>query len=167
MARRETHRYRLVASVEPRDLLLALRKTCEQPRFREQKPDFDFDWMKRKIAVSAHTRESAEALRDAVLSAVEKKAGAGHLLPGAPLQQDGRWTVPIGVLLQTPDVYTEMFAASLQELGITGVELEDDGTVIAIPISGVALALDYRSIVAELPLPPYMRLVDEGASASE
>lgn len=167
MARRETHRYRVVASVEPRDLLLALKKTCEQPRFREHQPDFDFDWMKRKIAVSAHTREAAQALRDAVLSAVEKKAGPGQLLPGAPVEQEGRWTIPIGVLLQTPDVYTEMFAASLQELGITGVELEDDGAVIAIPVSGVALALDYRSIVAELPLPPYMRLIDEGSSDSE
>ncbi len=150
----------------PEDLFQILKKTCERGKFRDDKPDFDFDWMKRRIEVSARSEEGARGLAEAVARSIEARAGGGQLLPGEPVRREGRIAIPIGVLIQTPDVYAEMLAQMLREMGISGVRLEENGEGFSFPGGPAGKLIDFQSIIKDFPLPHYLK-IREKAPASD
>ena len=156
------HHFRITASFGPADLFQLLRRACDYHEAKRAHAEFDFDWLKRRIAITADSEEAAEHSVEWVMGKVREKAGPGMLLPGdAEKREDGRVTVPVGVLLQTPDVYIEMMARMLTEMGLTSIRLEgEDGFSIA--VSHAARALEYEATVKDFPLPGYLKLEDGG-----
>jgi len=156
------HRFRLKVRCAPADLLLALKSVCEDSRNRDAKATFEFDWLKRRAAISAATACAAEELAERVQVLAERRGGRGLLLPGKRIDEgDGRHTLPMGILLQSADVYAEMIRDAMGELGIP-VALGEDGEGFAVGVNPVARAMDYLSLVRMFPLPEYLELVDEG-----
>lgn len=167
-----SHHYLLRARFGPADLLKILNKLMAENKNHPDAPDFDFDYIKRKIEISARTRCTAEDLLEALVLHVEKQAGSGLLLPGAPQPdrgerdkplegKDARVRIPIGVLVQTPDVYAEVLVNALQEYGVRGIVYEHDGDGFAIPQTRTNVMLDYTEIIGAFPLPGYLELVEE------
>lgn len=161
----QRHHFRIEARFGPQDLFLILKKTCEALPFKPLQPGFDFDWLKRRVEISAASREGSEKVLDAVLEKVREKLGPGLLLPGEVIERDGRFVAPIGVLLQTPDVYVEIITRTLLEMGFTTLRLEHEGTGFSLAVGGMRNVLPYRPLVMDFPLPAYMQIVDEGIRA--
>lgn len=157
---KKTWSYRIVASFGPGDLLRLGNAIAEDKRFRDQKVKFDFDWMKRRVAFTAATEDAAREATGILLSRVEKKAGPGQLLAGKPgTGENGRVTIPIGIVLQEPEVFRELIVGGLYEAGLMGITLDPNiGGHFLIRPSGPASRLPWRELVTDFPLPPYLKL---------
>ncbi|CAN5182836.1 hypothetical protein BH09SUM1_BH09SUM1_13640 [soil metagenome] len=162
------HYFEIVASFEAADLFRILKNVCEDRSLAAVKPDFDFDWLKRRAEISASSLCGAEDALDLILSRILKKTGsAGLLLPGESItDESGRTRIPIGVLLQSPDIYAELIGASLTEFAVAGVRREFDGNGISIPVNRMTSLVDYGEIVRMFPLPSYLTIADHGAKES-
>lgn len=161
MARKkQTWSFRIVASFGPGDLLRLGNAIAEDKRFRDANLEYEFDWMKRRVAFTARTGEAATEASGILLSRVERKAGAGQLLAGKPeTAPDGRVTVPIGVILQEPEVFRELMVGGLYEAGLMGITQDpNDGGHFLIRPTGPASNLPWHELVTEFPLPPYLKL---------
>ncbi len=155
----KVHRYRLEADYGPAELFAALRAVCAGKKGL----DFEFDWMKRRLAVTGPEREAVEAATERLLKRVHREGGNGLLLAGKPLENEDRWEIPVGIMLQTPDVYLEAMAQALAEQGIKGIQYDMNTVELEIPAGMSAKALGYQSMVQQFPLPAYIRIVDLGA----
>lgn len=158
------HYFALEARFGPADLFRLLKKACDRGKFVEHKPEFDFDWLKRKVTISANTAAGARTVTESFVHSVEAQIGAGQLLVGKPIKENGRTTIPIGVLVQTPDIYVEIMVQSLQENGIKKARIEDDGEGFSLPAVFGADVLDCDALIGDFPLPSYIRIVDKGIS---
>lgn len=159
----QRHYYRMETRYAPGDLFKTLKNTCGDNRFRRHKPSFDFDWMKRKVEIQADSQEGAEVVLEALIERVNRKAGRGLLLPGEPARtENGRITIPVGVLIQTPDIYTEVLVESLRECGVKGIQFENGGEGLSLPPNSLNRALEYGALIASFPLPEYLSVKDEG-----
>ncbi len=157
------HHYRIEATFGPGQLFRALRETAEDTRLREARPDFEFDWLKRRVAISLSAPELLGLAGELLLARAEKYgAPPGSLLAGPPEQSEGRHVQPFGVLLNPPEHLVEFMVQMLLELGCTGLRLEHDGAGFSFPIGNINKALQHEQLVEQFPLPPYARLVDEG-----
>lgn len=150
--------YRLKATFGPQDLFAILKKTTEKPAHRKQHATFDFDWMKRRIELAAAGEDAVEALLSEVVDAVTRKAGGGTLLPGKCAESHGLWRIPVGVLVQTPDVYTDMIVSMLRDMGLPGVRQEFDGEGFSLPGGAAGMAIDCRALLNEFPFPAYIQV---------
>lgn len=155
------HHFEINTRFGPSDLFRVLRGACDKAKFKEHKPDFDFDWMSRAIEISALSEEGARMVYDYLEKEVAQRAGAGQLLPGMIVNRVGRVALPIGVLIQTPDVYTEVIVDMLSEIGVSGRAEGEDGA-FSVPVNVAARAAGYEKIVHDFPLPPYLVIVDKG-----
>lgn len=150
--------YRLKATFGPPDLFAILKKTTEKPAHRKNRAAFDFDWMKRRVELAAAGEDAVEELLSEVLDTVTRSAGAGTLLPGKCTESEGLWCIPIGVLIQTPDVYTEMIVNMLRDMGMPGVRAEFDGEGFSLPGGAAGMAIDCNALLREFPFPAYIRV---------
>ncbi|MCC5877539.1 MAG: hypothetical protein JJU11_15065 [Candidatus Sumerlaeia bacterium] len=161
MARKkETWSFRIVATFGPGDLLRLGNAIAGDTRFRDAELTYDFDWMKRRLAFTANTEEAATQACGMLISRVEKKAGPDQLLAGKPeTGADGRVTIPMGVILQEPEVFRELMVGGLYEAGLMGITQDpNDGGHFLIRPKGPAASLPWRDLITEFPLPPYLKL---------
>lgn len=159
----QTHYYILKSSFSPADLFQVLKSLCEDPRFSPHSLDFDFDWIKRRIELSAESHVCAEDALEELIRWVNAAAGTGNLLPNeCKEREDGRFAIPIGVLLQSPDVYVELILRQLDEYGVRNASPEFDGDGFAIPLTNSNKSMGYEEVIAAFPLPQYITVKDEG-----
>jgi hypothetical protein len=71
--------------------------------------------------------------------------------------------------LQDPATFGELIGRSLVEIGLRGVQVVDsaDCCRINIRLGASAQVLDYHALITEFPLPPYLKLIDEGQRTVE
>jgi hypothetical protein len=152
------HHYEIRASYGPEQLFAALRATCEAAG-----ADFEFNWIGRAIHLLAADLDTAESTAATLVERVAIESARGMLLPGdAQQQEDGRIRLPIGILLQTPDVFVDVITGTLHEFGIAGIRRREDGNGFFVPISKSSRALNYHELVMGFPLPAYLRIEDMG-----
>jgi hypothetical protein len=156
--------YRLETRFGPEELFKALREACAASKGKDGKPAvrFDFDWLKRKVALLSPDKDAAESALEHLILAVDQRADRGLLLPGDPRKSGLEWELPVGVLLQTPDVYAEVVLAALAEMGIKGAHLDEDGAGFTVPDTALARAANSDGFVMEFPLPAYLSMKDLG-----
>ena len=160
------HYFEIKSRYGPADLFKTLMSVCEDPRFKKVFPSYGFDWIKRKVEISAATPEGVEELLEELIKRVNRKAGKGMLLPGERVKKDdGYLAIPIGVLLQTPDVYAEVVTGALREFGVRSIQLENEGDGFSIPLSAINRALEYEEVINSFPLPDYLSIKDKGISS--
>ena len=159
------HYFLITARFGPPQLFQALRQICEDSRNRRLEPKFDFDWLKRRIELSANDRCGVEDLLEILLMRVQKH-GKSLLLPGETQEREGRHVVPIGVLIQTPDIYAELMMAALSEFGMTSIRREFDGDGFSVGVGPIASAIPYKEIIDDFPLPEYLAIEDKGLERS-
>lgn len=159
------HSYRIEASYGPQEVFRTLRKVCEHPP-RPGGADFEFDWVGRRVALIAGDRDVVQALHDDFRALLVRAGIAPDLLLAGPVTQrpDGRLVQPFGVLIQDPATFGEMIGRSLVEIGLRGVQVVDsaDCCRINVRLGASAQVLDYNALITEYPLPPYLKLTDEG-----
>lgn len=156
------HYYEITTNFAPRDLFLLLKKICDEPELRKQGAAFDFDWLKRRVELSAKSRDAAEDGLEILLTRLKAKAGGGLLLPGDAQEKDGRTVIPVGVLLQSPEVYAELLANALTEFGLPNVTTEYEGNGLSLPAGKMTAMLQYETIISQFPLPGYLKIEDRG-----
>lgn len=157
------HYYRIDVSFGPEQLFKALRETAGDTRLRDAKPDFEFDWLKRRVALSVQTAEAIPVACELFLArAARLGAPPDALLPGRVETADGRHVQPFGVLLNPPEHLVEFIAQMLVDLGCSGLRIEHAGAGFSFPIGSINKALSHEQLVEQFPLPPYATLVDEG-----
>lgn len=159
------HRFALRATFGPAEVLKALKLVCEHPNQRDFEPEFAFDWMARKIELSTNSAEGTVECLNRFYGQVLKFGGTTEVfLAGRPTQRDGRHAQPIGVALHDAATFGELIGQSLNEVGVRGVRVTDAAGECRIEVrtGAVASMVDYVSMVMEFPLPPYIRVVDEG-----
>jgi hypothetical protein len=159
--------FRLTSVVSPSDVLSALRLVAGHANQAALEPDFEFDWIKRRLAFSAVSPEGCRALADQFLGQLRKRGDsvAEQFLVGEPAAAGDRWQVPIGVLLQDPATFGELIGRSLVEMGVRGVRVYDaaeQGCHVCVPAGKVLGALEAGAMVADFPLPGYLKLEDLG-----
>jgi hypothetical protein len=162
MAVQRKHHFQVVAKYGPPELFKALKNTVEDNRFKKFAPAFEFDWLKRKVEITANSHEGAEEVLEQFIRRVNEKAGTGLLLPGAAVKREQRTVIPVGILLQTADIYAEVVIGSLREFGVRGIELSGSGDEFAIPLTAINRALEYAEVISTFPLPGYLKIEDRG-----
>ena len=166
----QVHVYRLIATFGPEQVFRALKIVKEHDNQRDYEPDFEFDWMARKIVLSANSEEGLLECHDHLLHQLEKfGAEKDSMLPGAIQAHEAecRWVRPYGVAVHDAATFGELIGNSLVEIGLRGVQIIDsaEGCQIVVPMNALALSVDYRSFIEEFPLPSYVKLYDEGVRA--
>lgn len=161
----KAHTFRLVAEVVPGDVLRALQRICEHPLNRDCKPDFEFDWIKRRIALAGDSPSGVAELKAQFLAAM-RKAGAPDdaFLAGVVVEEDGRYIQPIGAALHDTATFGELIGKSLVEAGLRGVKVFDAVTHCDVIVrqSAMSQSFAYADFIAEFPLPPYIKVYDQG-----
>ena len=159
------HHYAIEAIVGPEHLFRALKDACADTRLRAGKPDLEFDWMKRRVALKANSREML-AMAHELFSKRLDKLGAppDAVLAGKVEEANGRFVQPYGVLMNPPEVFVELIAGMLIELGCTTLLIEPGGTKFSFAIGAISKAVDHERMVEQFPLPDYVALQDLGRS---
>lgn len=165
MAPQQYHVFRLTADFGPADVFRALQATCTDPAYAAEAPAFEFDWIKRRIALSAASAAGLDVCLNRFL-ALAREAGAedGSFLPGKVEEKDGRFARPIGAMVMDAASLAELVGRSLVEVGLRGVRIRDsvDGCTIEVARSFIAERIDYAALITEFPLPSYVRIEDIG-----
>jgi hypothetical protein len=159
------HTFRIKAAVGATDVLKSLQHVCGHDSQRDHDPAFEFDWIKRRIALVASSPSGVASLREAFLARMEKLgAPADALLPGIVTEADGRYTQPFGVALHDAATFGELIGRSLVEIGLRGVRVFDAVTHCDVLVrqGAAASSVPYADFVAEFPVPPYVAITDEG-----
>lgn len=170
MAPTTVHSFRLEATFGPEEVFRALRAVCEDGSRKNAAPAFEFEWIQRRIAFSAATREAAEDCVVAFLRLVQQYGGSDEaFLVGKPEEKDGRTVWPIGVALHDAATFGELIGRSLVEAGLRGIQVIDSMGVCRIVIrkTGLPVPIDFASFLGDFPLPAYIRLVDEGEKQTD
>ena len=157
--------FRIEATLGPADLLRALEKVRGHLNQRRHDPSFEFDWLKRRVAFSANSREGLDECVRQFLAQMRKAGGGeGLFLPGRIEEKEGRFTQALGVTLQEPAVFAQLIGQALIEVGIHGVRVAETETGCILTVRGggpLASQVDYRGLVREFPVPEYIRIVEE------
>ncbi|MDX2174866.1 MAG: hypothetical protein SF028_00185 [Candidatus Sumerlaeia bacterium] len=151
--------WRLASSFGPSELFRALRETAESRDGKKVNAAFDFDWMKRRLEIRAKDRCAAEDLLEAFLLRAQR-AGCppDGLLPGKAEERADCVAIPVGVLVNTPEMYAEIIGQSLVELGGGDVRLEFNGCGFSYGATVMARTLAFGQLAQSFPLPPYMSI---------
>lgn len=169
MASAQVHAFRLTAAFGPADVFRALQETCADPALAGESPAFEFDWIKRRIALSAASEAGLAACLARFLAAARTAGGEdGAFLPGRIEGKDGRFLRPIGVMVMDPASLGELVGRTLVDLGLRGVRIVDsaDACTIEVARNFIAERIDYVALVNEFPVPSYVRIEDLGIRAA-
>lgn len=159
--------YRVEAAIGPSEVFQALRKVCGNAAFRGQSPSFEFDWIDRRVSLTANSRKGLAECKVAFLHAIDEcGAGLGSFFLPGPVEkrEDGRFEQPFGVALQEPAIFAQLIGHALRELGVLNVRAtESEGVCrITLPPGGpIIRQIDVESLVEEFPVPEYIRIVKE------
>ncbi|MCB2153328.1 hypothetical protein KQI84_00450 [bacterium] len=159
------HIYRIQAAFGPEQVFKALRLVCDHPEQREIDPQFEFEWIDRRIALSANSSEGVDACVEHFMTQTRKMgATEDAFYPGKVEEKDGRFIRPIGVAVHDAPTFGELIGKSLVEIGLRGVKLFDsaEGTFLTLRVSGMAKQIDYQSLIQSFPVPGYIQIKDEG-----
>jgi hypothetical protein len=164
MSRKQRLHFVIESTFGPADIFRRLKSTCEHGKFKEYAPDFDFDWLKRRIEISASSQEGVRYIQKELLRVLEKAGGKELFLSGKMQlnEDDNRWKLPIGVLVQTPDIFISLVVSTLSEFGIKGIRLDEDGNGFLLPYGLTAMRFDLETYFEEFPLPGYLKMVNMG-----
>ncbi len=160
--------FRIETRLGPEKVFQALRKVTEHPQQRRFSPEFEFDWLKRRVEISADSREGVGECSRQFLAQIRKHAGSSGedlLLPG-PIEETeaGRFVQPFGLTLQEPMVFAELIGQTLVEMGFSNVKITEEAGVACLSVRPGPLAarqIDYRTLVLEFPVPDYIRIQEE------
>lgn len=161
----QVHIFRLEARFGAEEVFRALRTVCEHPNQRAHGPQFEFDWMARRVALSADSEEGLQQCHEAFLAQLTKLGGDDDaVLPGRAAEDYGRWTRPYGVMVQDAATYAELIGNSLVELGLRGLRIHDQETACLIQVrkNPTTRLVDYATLIMEFPLPNSVTVKDEG-----
>ncbi len=161
----QIHSFRLEARFGAAEVFRALKYVCDHDNQREYDPAFGFDWIKNRLAITANSPEGVEICLRHFLEQIDKLGGSREsFLPGPVQETDGRWTQPIGVVVLDAATFGEMIGRTLVDLGMRGIKVLDsaDCCRVMVRITRVNPPVDYKVLIQEFPLPPYIKLVDEG-----
>lgn len=161
-----TYIYRIEAKVGPADVFRILQSLCDHPSQRRHEPAFEFDWLKRRIALTANSKEGLADCAARFLDRMRKLTGEGnHFLAGAVEETtDGRFLQPFGVAIQEPELFAQLLGQTLIELGVRNVRAtESEGVCrVAVPAGGlVDRQADVTSLIEEFPVPGYIQVIRE------
>lgn len=156
----------LESTISPDLILWALKKVTEHPNQRGYAPSFEFDWIKKRLSLSANSPQGVEECGRHFLRQVEKSGGTADLfLPGKVKEAEGgRWIQAFGILLQDPAVFAQLIGHTLIELGFPKVrvsEREGRAWVEVRPGPIAEKAVDFRALVLGFPVPAYIRIQEE------
>lgn len=168
----QVHLFTLKASFGPQELFRAIRAVVDHPAQRDHAPDFEFDWIARRVALSAASEQGLAICHGRLLAEVSKLGGPPDaLIPGKVEERpEGRVLRPYGVLVQEAAAFGELIGRSLVDLGLRGVQVVDKaGGVceIRVRLNAIARRVDYAAFMHEFPLPSYIALSDEGTIEEE
>lgn len=169
----QVHIFRIQASFGPEQIFSALKTVCEHPSQRDFEPDFDFDWMARKITLSASSQEGLDTCRQQFLAQAAKLgAEEGCLLAGQVQEEGGRFLQPFGAAVHDPATFGELIGQGLVDVGLRGVQVYDgaEACEVRVRANPINKRFDYRTFILEFPLPAYIEISDEGlrvATAAE
>lgn len=159
------HVFAVIANFGAEDVFRALSTVCEHPSQRRFEPQFEFDWLKRRIAVSANSEEGLAICHEQFMNQIVKSGGEQEsLLAGQPEENEGRWSRPYGVAVMDAATFAEHIGNSLVDVGLRGVQIVDtaEGCMINVRQSAMAKSFDYRAFIMEFPLPGYVTIRDLG-----
>lgn len=161
----QIHKFRLTSAFGPEDVMHALKTVCDHPNQRDFAPAFEFDWIKRKVTLSANSGSGLAECRAHFLRLIaERGAEEDSMLAGVVIEADGRYTQPFGVAVHDPATFGELIGKGLVETGLRGVQVFDSATHCDINIvqSPFASRYDYGMFISEFPVPGYIRVEDMG-----
>jgi hypothetical protein len=165
------HTFKLTAQFGAQQVFQALQKVCGHPSQRDFAPDFTFDWVGRRVVLSASSREGLAACHEVFMGLLGKIGAEGDSLLAGEIteREDGRFERPYGVAVHDPATFGEMIGRSLMEMGLRGVQVVDslDACRINVRMNAASRAMDYQALIAEFPLPGYIMLTDEGTRVAE
>ena len=157
------HHYAIEAIVGPEHLFRALKDACADTRLRGGKPELEFDWMKRRVALKANSREMLALAGELFVKRLERLgAPPDAVLAGKVEEAGGTFVQPYGVLMNPPEVFVELICGMLVELGCTTLLIEPGGTKFSFSIGAISKAVDHERMVEQFPLPDYVALQDLG-----
>lgn len=160
------HTFKISTRITPEDVFKFLSIIKEHDNQKEYEPEFEFDWIKRKIALSANSKEGVNVLVDQFRNQLTRKDIKPEeiFLVGKIAQKDERFEAPIGVTLQDPSIFGEMIGNSLVEIGVRGITVIDrsDHCLVTVQLGPFTGGIDFRSFIMEFPLPEYLDLHDDG-----
>lgn len=163
----KSHQFRLVSTIGPPEILRSLEIITSHPNQAKWEPQFEFDWIARKLVLSANSAEGLEVCRQEFERQMNKYSPVEELfIVGKPRQTEGspRLELPIGVLMQDAATYGELIGRSLVDLGVRGIRVADQMQTCQInvqlgPFTG---GIDFQTFVRQFPLPKYLELYDDG-----
>lgn len=157
------HTFTVLSRFGPEEVFRALRVASEDTRLRGEHPDFEFEWMARRILLLADTAPGTERFLEVFQARLDQfGAPPATILPGkAAPHGEGRHALPVGILLNTPDHYAELIAATLAEIGCRA-SLEAGGTALTVVVNAKAKLLGYDAVVRDFPLPTHLSVRDDG-----
>ncbi|MBI5154667.1 hypothetical protein HZA57_05465 [Candidatus Poribacteria bacterium] len=159
------HTFTLRARFGAEDVFRVLRLVCEHENQRSFEPRFTFDWIARKITISANSREGLATCLDHFLNQIARLGGTPDcLLPGVITESDSRFEQPIGVAIHDAATFGELIGRSLVELRFPGVQVVDTPECCRLHVrkSLMAQQFEYQALVMDFPLPPYITMTDDG-----
>lgn len=149
----------------PDHLFRALRETCGDTRLREGEPDLEFDWIKRRVAIKANSPEMLTLANELFLKRLDRLGAPPDAVLAGKVERAGTMYVqPYGVLMNPPEIFVELIAGMLLELGCTTLRIEPGGTRFSFAIGAISKAVDHERVVEQFPLPDYVALQDLGRS---
>jgi len=158
--------YRVESVIGPADVFEALRSVCEEAPGREYAAAFEFEWLSRRLAITATSRDAVEACAGRFLDRMLALTGeAKAFLPSQVTERDdGRFEQAFGVTIQEPAVFAQLIGHTLLEMGMRNVRAtETEGVCrVSVPYGGpMSKFVDLESFFLEFPVPAYIRIVKE------
>lgn len=163
----QAHLFLIQSRFGPQELFRALQTVTEHPAQRDHEPEFEFDWIARRVALSAASEAGLAVCDQQLAGQIEKLGGPPDGLIGGKIQtlESGRFLRPYGVLVQDAAAFGEMIGRSLVDLGVRGVQVVDKAGGVCelrVRINAFSKRVDYEAFIKEFPFPTYITLSDEG-----
>ncbi len=163
----QQHTFVLRAAAGAEEVFRALTKVCGHENQARFEPDFEFDWIAKRIAISANAPEGVEECLARFLEQAGRSGLDAELfLAGRVEETGGRFLRPIGVMLMDAATYGELIGRSLVDVGLRQVRVVDSAGECRIEIARnfIAQRIDYEDLIRSFPLPSYIALEDKGVA---